>query len=91
MKKIGFVGLGIMGRPMCKNLIKAGYHVTAYDPFAVESLDEVADFGAIRGRSNAHVAANSDVVITMVPNSPMSGRRYLERTGSRRAQKKGLL
>ena len=32
--KIGFVGLGIMGRPMCKNLLKAGLTVAAYDPFA---------------------------------------------------------
>ena len=68
--KIGFVGLGIMGRPMCKNLLKAGYTVAAYDPFAAEALDDVVACGAIRGASNADVAAQSDVVITMVPNSP---------------------
>ena len=39
--KVGFVGLGIMGRPMCKNLLKAGYEVTAYDPFAPAALDDV--------------------------------------------------
>ena len=70
MKRIGFVGLGIMGRPMCKNLLKAGYTVTAYDPFAAAALDDVGQAGAIRGTSNADVAKNSDVVIVMVPNSP---------------------
>ena len=68
--KIGFIGLGIMGRPMCKNLLKAGLTVTAFDPFAAEALDDVVSCGAIRGASNADVAAHSDVVITMVPNSP---------------------
>jgi len=68
--KIGFVGLGIMGRPMCKNLLKAGLTVAAYDPFAKEALDDVVACGAIRGTSNADVASMSDVVITMVPNSP---------------------
>lgn len=68
--KVGFVGLGIMGRPMCKNLLKAGYEVTAYDPYAAEALDDVVSCGAKRGNSNADVAARSDVVITMVPNSP---------------------
>ena len=68
--KVGFVGLGIMGRPMCKNLLKAGYEVTAYDPYAAEALEDVVSCGAERGESNADVAAKSDVVITMVPNSP---------------------
>ena len=70
MKKVGFIGLGIMGRPMCKNLLKAGYEVIAFDPFAKEALDDVVSCGAIRGESNADVAAKSDVVVTMVPNSP---------------------
>lgn len=70
MYKIGFVGLGIMGRPMCKNLLKAGYVVTAFDPFAKEALDDVVSCGAARGESNADVAEKSDVVIIMVPNSP---------------------
>ncbi|MDO4260731.1 MAG: 2-hydroxy-3-oxopropionate reductase [Eubacteriales bacterium] len=68
--KVGFVGLGIMGRPMCKNLLKAGYEITAYDPFAAEALEDVVSCGARRGESNADVASKSDVVIIMVPNSP---------------------
>jgi len=68
--KVGFIGLGIMGRPMCKNLLKAGYSVTAFDPYAKEALDDVVSCGANRATSNADVAANSDVVVVMVPNSP---------------------
>ena len=70
MYKVGFIGLGIMGRPMCKNLLKAGYAVTAFDPFAKEALDDVVSCGAARGESNADVASKSDVVITMLQNSP---------------------
>lgn len=68
--RVGFVGLGIMGKPMCRNLLAAGYPVVAYDPFAQAALDEVVSCGAQRGESNADVASRSDVVITMVPNSP---------------------
>ncbi len=68
--KIGFIGLGIMGRPMCKNLLKAGYEVTAFVPNSKDALDDVVSCGAVRGESNADVARKSDVVITMVPNSP---------------------
>ena len=55
--KVGFVGLGIMGRPMCKNLLKAGYEVTAFDPYAPGALDDVVSCGAHRGTSNADVAS----------------------------------
>lgn len=67
--KIGFIGLGAMGRPMSKNLIKAGHEVHVYDivPAAVE---ELVAAGAIAEASNKAVAEATDVVITMVPNSP---------------------
>jgi 2-hydroxy-3-oxopropionate reductase len=65
---IGFIGLGIMGRPMAKNLINAGYKLTVYDKFA--GLDDLAALGADAAPSNRDVAAKSDVVITMLPNSP---------------------
>src|SRR4029453_16492722 len=66
---IGFIGLGIMGRPMAKNLLKAGY------PLVVHSrsrgpVDEIAHAGAKVGSSPREVAAQSDVLITMLPNSP---------------------
>ena len=88
--KIGFVGLGIMGRPMCKNLLKAGLTVAAYDPFAEEALDDVVACGAIRGSSNADVAAMSDVVITMVPNSPHVREAVFGKGGIAEGAKPGL-
>ena len=88
--KVGFVGLGIMGRPMCKNLLKAGYAVTAYDPFAAEALDDVVACGAVRGTSNADVASKSDVVITMVPNSPHVREAVFGKGGIAEGAKAGL-
>jgi 2-hydroxy-3-oxopropionate reductase len=65
---IGFIGLGIMGRPMAKNLIKAGYKLTVYDKFA--KFDDLTALGAAGAASNKEVASKSDVIITMLPNSP---------------------
>jgi len=88
--KIGFVGLGIMGRPMCKNLLKAGYEVTAYDPYAAEALNDVVSCGAVRGESNADVASKSDVVIIMVPNSPHVREAVFGKNGIAEGAKPGL-
>ena len=65
---IGFIGIGIMGRPMAKNLLKAGYALTVYDKFA--QFDDLVALGAKPGTSNKDVAAKSDLIITMLPNSP---------------------
>lgn len=89
--KVGFIGLGIMGRPMCKNLLKAGYEVTAYDPFAAEALDDVVAAGAARGVSNADVASKSEVVITMVPNSPNVRAAVFGEKGIAEGAKEGLV
>ena len=69
MEKIGFIGLGIMGNPMAKNLLKAGYSLTVYD-IVPEKIDDVVAAGAAAGSSSKEVAARSDVIITMLPNSP---------------------
>ena len=90
MFRVGFVGLGIMGRPMCKNILKAGYPVTAFDPYAPAALDDVVACGAVRGESNADVARNSDVVITMVPNSPNVREAVLGEKGVLEGAKEGL-
>jgi 2-hydroxy-3-oxopropionate reductase len=68
-ERIGFIGLGIMGKPMARNLLRAGYGLTVFNrsPGAVEEL--VKD-GASVGRSAAEIAERSDVVITMLPDSP---------------------
>jgi 2-hydroxy-3-oxopropionate reductase len=65
---IGFIGIGIMGRPMAKNLIKAGYRLVVYDKFT--KFDDLTAMGAEGASSNKEVASKSDVVITMLPNSP---------------------
>ncbi len=69
MKKIGFIGLGIMGRPMALNLVKAGYALTVYDlnPDPVEALVAA---GATEGKSCQDCAERTEVLITMLPNSP---------------------
>ncbi len=67
--KIGFIGLGIMGKPMAKNLIKAGYSLIVFD-VNKDAVKEVAAAGAEAGSSSKEVAAISDIIITMLPNSP---------------------
>ncbi|MDL2251144.1 2-hydroxy-3-oxopropionate reductase [Lachnospiraceae bacterium OttesenSCG-928-J05] len=67
--KVGFVGLGIMGKPMSKNLLKAGHEVVVYNT-SQPAIDELVAAGAIAAKSNAEVGAQCDVIITMVPNSP---------------------
>jgi len=68
--QIGFIGIGVMGRPMTLNLLKAGYHVTIFarHPDKPE-VQEVLHAGAKMAPSSRAVAMASDIVITMVPNS----------------------
>lgn len=70
MKRIGFVGLGIMGKPMVRNLLKAGFSVTVYDIVADAVTALVAE-GATGASSAKEVATDQDVVITMVPSGPI--------------------
>lgn len=67
--KIGFIGVGIMGRHMASHLLEAGYQLVAYDIVA-DALDLIVSKGAARGASCKDVAASSDLVISMVPDSP---------------------
>ena len=69
MATIGFVGLGIMGRPMLNNLLKAGHTVVAYGRTAAK-LDACVKDGAQRGASNSDVGARAEIVITMLPDGP---------------------
>lgn len=66
---IGFIGLGIMGKPMAKNLVKAGYSLVVYDVVAAPVAELVAA-GATAANSPKDVAAKSEIIITMLPNSP---------------------
>jgi len=67
--KIGFIGLGIMGKPMSKNLLKAGYELIVMDRNQ-EAVGEVVAAGATSAATPKEVAAQSDIIITMLPNSP---------------------
>jgi 2-hydroxy-3-oxopropionate reductase len=67
--KVGFVGLGIMGRPMALNVMKAGHAMTVWARRA-ESMKPLLDAGAKGGKSPAAVAAQSEVVFTMVSDTP---------------------
>lgn len=68
MENIGFIGLGIMGKPMSIHLLKAGYQVTALKKSA--SATALAAEGAVLVDTPKEVAENSDVVITCLPDSP---------------------
>ena len=67
--KIGLIGLGIMGKPMAKNLLKAGYTDLLVSDLNQASVDEVVAAGATAA-TNAEIGAQCDVVLTMLPNSP---------------------
>ena len=66
---IGFIGLGIMGKPMAKNLLKAGHTLVVYDVVAAP-VKELVEAGATAGTSPKDVASRNDLIITMLPNSP---------------------
>ena len=67
--KIGFIGLGIMGKPMAKNLLKAGYELNICD-INKDAVADVAAAGAAAYDTPRETAAESDIILTMLPNSP---------------------
>ena len=67
--RIGFIGLGIMGKPMCANLLNAGYSLTVWNR-SRPSIDTVVGYGARAAGSPSEVAEQSDVIITIVTDSP---------------------
>lgn len=69
MERVGFIGIGVMGRPMCLNLLKAGVPLTVYSRRG-EAAREVVAAGARQAESPRAVAEAVDVVITMVTSSP---------------------
>jgi 2-hydroxy-3-oxopropionate reductase len=68
LKRLGFIGLGIMGRPMANNLLKAGYPLTVYNR-SRPPVEELVQDGAVGASSVNEVAKRSDVVITMLPGT----------------------
>jgi 2-hydroxy-3-oxopropionate reductase len=86
--KIGFIGLGIMGKPMSKNLIKAGYQlvVSNHNPVVAVELEKL---GAEVVETPREVAALTDVIITMLPNSPQVKEVVLGKNGLKEGAKRG--
>ncbi len=67
--RVGFIGLGAMGKPMCRNLLKAGFPLTVWNR-SRPPVDELAGAAATAASSSAAAARQADVVITCVPSSP---------------------
>ncbi|MBE6830115.1 MAG: 2-hydroxy-3-oxopropionate reductase, partial [Ruminococcaceae bacterium] len=67
--KIGFIGLGIMGKPMVRNLLKAGHELLVFDVIQ-SNVDNVVAAGASAAKSAKDVAEQCGLIITMLPNSP---------------------
>jgi len=87
---IGFIGVGIMGRPMAKNLVKAGHSLVVHDRVR-DPVDELVKAGAKAGASPREVAAQSDILITMLPNSPDVELVALGKDGIIEGARSGLL
>jgi len=79
-KKIGFIGLGKMGEPMSKNILKGGFTLTVYD-LIPDSVRELVKLGAVNAKSPKEVGQNSEIVILMVPDSPHVDAAVLGKNG----------
>ena len=90
--KIGFIGLGNMGAPMARNLIKAGHDLTVFD-LSSDALTQLREAGAHVGKSVAEIAssANIEVIITMLPASQHVKSVYLNEDGILEAVSKGVI
>ncbi len=86
--QIGFIGLGIMGKPMAKNLIRSGHALVVYDVIKA-NVDNVVKAGAKPGLSAKDVARQCPVVITMLPNSPHVKTAILGKDGVLEGAKEG--
>ena len=87
--KIGFIGLGIMGRPMAKNLIKAGHELVVCD-FNKDHVADLVSCGAKSAANGAEMAKEVDVIITMVQNSPQVRAAVLGENGVAETAKPGF-
>ncbi len=87
---IGFIGLGIMGKPMARNLMKAGYPLVVHNRSRA-AVDELSKEGAQPAASSPEVAAASEIVITMLPDSPDVELVYAGENGIFTGAKAGML
>lgn len=90
MAKIGFIGLGIMGKPMSKNILKAGYELVVYNR-SQDAVSELVAAGAQAVDSPKAVAELADIIITMLPNSPQVKEVVLGENGVIEGAKQGAI
>ena len=88
--KIGFIGLGIMGKPMARNLLKAGYELVVHD-INRSAVQELVEMGAEEEFSSKGVAEKTEIIITMLPNSPDVKKVVLGKDGVLEGAKKGTI
>jgi 2-hydroxy-3-oxopropionate reductase len=88
--RVGFIGLGIMGKPMAKNLIRAGFSLVVHNR-SRGSVEELASLGATPASSPREVASLVDTIITMLPNSPDVELVALGPSGIKEGAKRGQL
>lgn len=89
-EKVGFIGLGIMGKPMAHNLVEAGYELVVHNR-SREPVDELASEGAEAAQSPREVAEKSDIIIVMLPDSPQVREVVAEENGILEGVKEGSL
>ena len=90
MERIGFIGLGIMGKPMARNLLRAGYPLTVHNR-SRGAVDELAAMGATPATSPRAVAERSDVVMTMLPDVATVGEVIAGESGVLEGCQPGML
>jgi 2-hydroxy-3-oxopropionate reductase len=90
MKALGFIGLGIMGKPMASNLLRGGHRLFVHD-IRPEPMRELVALGASECASPAAVASASEIVVTMLPNSPEVRQVVLGEKGILEGAKKDLI
>jgi len=88
--RVGFIGMGIMGRPMALNLLKAGYPLTVHSR-TKSKADSLVAKGAVWAENPAEVAGGSDIVITCVPDTPDVEQVLLGKKGVIEAAREGLI
>jgi 2-hydroxy-3-oxopropionate reductase len=88
--KVGFIGLGIMGTPMAKNLRKAGYDMTVLD-ISQAAVDEMVKLGCKAAATPKEVAVQCNFVVTMLPEVPHNDKVYLGQDGLIEGAHEGLI
>ena len=89
-QRVGFIGLGLMGKPMAHNILKAGFPLTVHNRSRAK-VDELASAGATPADGPAEVARNSDVIITCLPGPADVRSIYMDAGGVLEESKPGLV